>query len=242
MYICTTRFNNKTYIENLQWKMENSFYGCIYGSPHRISINIAPYKKLIVIEMNNTTNQIMGIGCIENYVITKKKYIVYKEHKYNRYIYKGNYWIGRQNIDELVLDQLEYILFKTSSHDKRLRGITRVSVHKLGYIIDDVFYIGDKVKKIKDNHSGIIGTVIDKKGSKVKVGYNINNTSNVWSFRYALGNYVKVNEIKKKAKCKGKYKCRLCGEIKRNHHCLVLKYDKKTKDYVYNYLLNVFSI
>ena len=50
MYIATTRFNNKTYVENMKWKIKNNFNGCCYGLPHKISEQIPPYKNIIVLE------------------------------------------------------------------------------------------------------------------------------------------------------------------------------------------------
>ena len=65
-YIATTRFNNATWNENTRWKQTNNWDGCIYNSPTELPINI-PYQALVfVLEMNNDTNQIMGVGLIRN--------------------------------------------------------------------------------------------------------------------------------------------------------------------------------
>ena len=74
--IACTRFNNKTWQEYQQWK--NTYQEtyeqiyqrplkCIYGCPREISSKkIPPQAKILVIEMNNDENKIMGIGEIIN--------------------------------------------------------------------------------------------------------------------------------------------------------------------------------
>ena len=51
---------------------------------------------VFVIEMNNERNKIEGIGLIKNRIETLQKYYIYSEQNYNRYIYKGEYRIGRE--------------------------------------------------------------------------------------------------------------------------------------------------
>jgi hypothetical protein len=239
MYICTTRFNTKTYKENVLWKLENNYKGCIYGVPHRIADYIPIHKKMLVIEMHNDFNLITGLGVVENYIRVDKKYKIYKDPKYNRYIYRGKKHIMRNEIDPYILEQLEYILFKTSNHCKRLRGITRISVHNFGKTIDNDYYVGTKVKKISGNNKGKVGVIIDKKGDKVRVIYDINK---IWSLRYIIGNYVKVVEKKEEKPRKKRekrekriYKCSLCGELKANHTCIAIKNDNKLKNIILNY-------
>jgi hypothetical protein len=74
--LACTRFNNKTWQEYQDWKEINqSIYEetykrplkCIYGVPREISHKkIPPEQSILVIEMNNDENQIMGIGEIQN--------------------------------------------------------------------------------------------------------------------------------------------------------------------------------
>ena len=116
MYIATTRFNNITYIENKLWRLSNDYNGCIYSSPHKISSKIKPYKKIIVIEMNNDLNLITGIGCIKNYTKYNKTIKIHKQQKYNRYIYMGKKRVSREKISKEILEHLEHLLFKTSKH------------------------------------------------------------------------------------------------------------------------------
>ena len=126
--IAFTHFDNKTYQENRDWCIKNNYGGCIYGIPIRISSNISPDIKLYVLEMNNTTNRIMGIGIIipNNHTITRAK--IYSDQNYNRFIYNSKYridlykdYIPLSMIKKIVL--LETMLFYGSRHCKRGQGI-----------------------------------------------------------------------------------------------------------------------
>jgi hypothetical protein len=74
--LACTRFNNKTWQEYQDWLNTNQqtyehIYKrplkCIYGAPREISNKkIPPQAKILVIEMNNDENKIMGIGEIIN--------------------------------------------------------------------------------------------------------------------------------------------------------------------------------
>lgn len=74
--LACTRFNNKTWQEYQDWLNTNQrtyeqIYQrplkCIYGTPREISHKkIPPQAKILVIEMNNDENRIMGIGEIIN--------------------------------------------------------------------------------------------------------------------------------------------------------------------------------
>jgi len=241
MYVTTTRFNNKTYIENMKWKINNNFKGCCYGLPHKITPNIAPYKHIIVLEMNNELNKLMGIGCVKNYLRFDNNYKIHKDQKFNRYFYTGNKRrIDRSEIEVNILEHLEYLLFKTSKHYKRLRGITQIKKRRLGEKLDIDFNIGDMVKKIKGNQIGII---IKKNNNKITVKYDEHGEVKFWSSRYALTNYVKLNKDKKmcKNKKKGKYRCSLCGEIKKAHNCYSITHSKKLENSIYNYLNDLFN-
>jgi len=81
---------------------------------------------MFILEMNNDTNQIMGIGLIKHESPEYNKYPVYENTKYNEFSYKGGYRIDREELteDELtVLRDLETLCFKGRRHQKRLRGI-----------------------------------------------------------------------------------------------------------------------
>tara|TARA_B100000795_G_scaffold268224_3_gene254776 strand:+ start:683 stop:1408 length:726 start_codon:yes stop_codon:yes gene_type:complete len=238
--ITTTRFNDKTYIENNIWKCKNNYKGCIYGSPHRICDTISKCKPIIVIEMNNEINKIMGIGCIDNRVKFNKK--IHDEQKYNRYIYMGKKYIKRRDVKKDILEHLEYILFKTSHHYKRLRGITKISTKRFGVKLDTDFKLGDIVKKISSPGKGIEGIVINVKNDKITVKYNDKETNEQkrWSSRYGMLNYVKLKKKKCRRRKKGVYRCRLCGEYKKDHSCVANIYSEKLRKKIYIYLINLF--
>jgi hypothetical protein len=80
--------------------------------------------------MNNDTNKINGIGLIRNNLNYDKAYQVYHNYNWNRYIYTGDYWIGREKLQEKdnnLLEQLEISLFKGKGNIKRISGISLLS-------------------------------------------------------------------------------------------------------------------
>jgi hypothetical protein len=85
---------------------------------------------IFVFEMNNEENKIEGIGLIRNSLVCDKKYRIYDNDICNRYIYKGNYWLSRSQIDEFnptIIEVFDNILFKGKSHLKRRIGITIIT-------------------------------------------------------------------------------------------------------------------
>lgn len=126
-YIGTTRFTNATYKENLEWRERFKWKGCIYGCNKKMPL-VVPYMAVVyVIEMNNDTNKIMGIGLIRNYINHKYKMCIYKsDTNYNRYVYNSACRKDRSEINEKLLCALELIVFKGSGHFKRGQGITTI--------------------------------------------------------------------------------------------------------------------
>ena len=122
--LVSNRFTDSTIEENKNYRQKHSIEGCIYGSPQRLSPKIDINALLQVIEMNNTTNKIIGIGIIRNNIQTDKYYQIYKTGNYNRYIFKGNYYLDREILPKELVNGLEYILFKEKSHMKRGSGMT----------------------------------------------------------------------------------------------------------------------
>jgi hypothetical protein len=127
--LLTSRFNNETWDENTTYKMKHPEVGCIYGAPQQIADHIALNTIVFVIEMNNQTNKIMGIGLIRNMVTTDKYYKVYTTGNYNRYVYMSKYHLERDTLEAYnsdLMKVLEYILFKGKTHLKRGSGFTSV--------------------------------------------------------------------------------------------------------------------
>ena len=133
--ITTTRFNDNTYGENKRFRT-NSNEPCIYGTSLKIKEQIPYREKVLVVEMNNQQNKIMGIGLIKNKLIDDKRYNIYADKVYNRYIYKGTHYLDIEEIDEeekvlnnkmktfKTIEKLELLLFKGARHSKRAQGIT----------------------------------------------------------------------------------------------------------------------
>lgn len=129
--IYTTRFNNITYEENVEFKKKNFIEdGCIYGVDKLQTHNMN--KVLFVLDMNNDKNKIMGIGIIICSLSNNQDVDIYSKDQYNKYIYKGNYYIKILNNPNIIshwrkfiYDEFEKNLFWGKSNQKRSRGITR---------------------------------------------------------------------------------------------------------------------
>lgn len=126
--VVTGRFNSETLISNYEYRTRHNFK-CIYCCPSKLSPKI-PYSSLVfVIEMNNDTNMIEGIGLIKNKFDSTKYYKVHSDVNTNRYIYIGNYFIDRkiiENYNSKLVNVLELILFKGKTHSKRGSGLTTI--------------------------------------------------------------------------------------------------------------------
>ena len=128
-YLACTRFNNTTYAENTNYRNKHNEIA-IYGTTLKIR-NIYNVGTLIfIVEMNNEQNKIEGIGLIKNLLVCDKRYKIYDNDEYNRYIYRGKYWLSRSqinNVNEKIIEIFENILFKGKSHLKCRMGITIIT-------------------------------------------------------------------------------------------------------------------
>jgi hypothetical protein len=91
----------------------------------RVSLNTGVF----VIEMNNSKNKIEGVGFIKNRPCGDRYYRIYSDGNYNRYVYKGNYYLNREILlekNEKLVNILDYILFKEKTHLKRGSGFTSI--------------------------------------------------------------------------------------------------------------------
>jgi hypothetical protein len=123
--LAVTHFNNTTLLENERWRESNNYCGCIYNSPVSIKETIMLFSTVYVIEMNNETNKIIGIGVIKNKIISKH-HKIYSDNNYNRYTYCGKKRINVSLFDDNILCELEKRLFKGKNHLKRSHGIIEV--------------------------------------------------------------------------------------------------------------------
>lgn len=126
--IVTSRFNNETLHINYENRIKRGL-PCIYASPHEMSSKIYLNAPVFVIEMNNSTNKIEGIGLIKNKPTTDKYYKIQENQCYNRYVYFGDYHVDRTTIElynPYLVYVLDQILFKGYTHSKRGAGFTTI--------------------------------------------------------------------------------------------------------------------
>ena len=110
---------------------------CIYTSSHPVAVNIPLEKEIFVLEMNNETNRIMGIGRIFNVPIYNK-YKIYNENKFNVFSCIGTSRIDRtemQDLEEDIMRVFDILCFKGKRNLKRLEGIKRFAAHCTVYVV-----------------------------------------------------------------------------------------------------------
>ena len=126
--LVSTRFNNTTWRQNAEYRKR--YNCCIYGSPQTVTSAIDLDALVFVVEMNNDENQIEGVGLIRNRPLLNKYYKVYSDGNYNRYVYKTDYHVDKYTISRynpMLVETLNYILFKGKTHSKRGSGFTQIS-------------------------------------------------------------------------------------------------------------------
>ena len=141
IYLTATRFNDETWKQNCSYRENKKIKGCIYGVPKRISEDTILNSEIIVIEMNNDRNHIMGIGVIKNYLRMDKYFRIYKDGNYNRFTYQSKLRIDRDDFTEsemILIEAIENLIFYGATHIKRGQGISKIP-DKL---------LGDKKKKL----------------------------------------------------------------------------------------------
>jgi len=124
--VVTGRFNSETLISNYEYRRRHNLK-CMYCCPSQLSPKIKYNTLVFVIEMNNSTNMIEGIGLIKNKPETERYYKVHLDGNTNRYIYISKYFIDRKIIEDYnphLVQILEQILFKGKTHSKRGSGLT----------------------------------------------------------------------------------------------------------------------
>lgn len=157
--VCSTRFNDETWLQNALWRERKNDKGCIYGTPTRIKKDIEHKYPLIVIEMNNTQNKIMGLGFIHNVVFADQYRKVYDDGNFNRYIYRSQLRIDHTQFtqDELLyIAILEKLLFYGKRHLKRSSGIQElpeyiISMKKYKVVGSNVQLCDEDIRVIQDN-------------------------------------------------------------------------------------------
>jgi hypothetical protein len=152
--VVTGRYNNETWDASVQYRIKKKF-ACIYAPPCRLSPLIDLNSPVFVIEMNNSTNQIMGIGLIKNKLVTDKVYKVQADSNCNRYIYIGDYHIPREVLDNynpFLVYVLEEILFTGYTHSKRGTGLTKIPEKILKFDVCEGLDVKKEIRKIFVHH------------------------------------------------------------------------------------------
>ena len=147
-YIACTRFNNSTYKENVEYRDKYN-ENVIYGAALKIRNIYSIGSLMFVAEMNNETNKIEGVGLIKNQLILDKRYKIYENNEYNRYIYRGKYWLSREDLNKLdpeIVEIFDNILFKGKSHLKCRTGISILTDKLFTHWIYELRILKNKIK------------------------------------------------------------------------------------------------
>lgn len=152
--IATSRFNSETWEQNCSYREKNQFKGCVYGAPLQISSKVPSQQLVFIVEMNNSTNKIEGVGLIRNIYQSDKYYKVYPNGNYNRYVYKSDYRLDRDVLERYnsqLVQTLEYILFKEKTHMKRGSGLTLIPEKLLKHKICENKNLSQEIKRVFQN-------------------------------------------------------------------------------------------
>ena len=128
-----TRFTDTTWSENQKYcevKVPQNSNKIIYNSPIMISKNVPYNVDLLVLEMNNSTNKIMGLSIVKNRVKGSHTHKMYNDNNYNRYSYVGRERISVESMnisEKQVIMFLEQICFKGKTHIKRGQGMSKIN-------------------------------------------------------------------------------------------------------------------
>ena len=127
-YIGVTRFTNETFYENVNYRKTNNIEDkYIYNCPVKISEVIPEECGIMLLEMNNSANKIMGLSYVKNKIVGIRKYNIYKNKNYNRYCYETSSRIDVMNMSEdekNIIQFFEILCFTSKKHMKRGSGIS----------------------------------------------------------------------------------------------------------------------
>lgn len=153
-FMYTTRFNSETWNTNVTFRQKKR-YPCVYFTPTPLPDSVPDKAILIVLEMNNEINQLMGAGIVRN-IPKYRKHNVYENQGYNANCFIGCHHIKRENIvqysEELkqLWETLETFCFKGKTHLKRGRGLTAFPIATLHNCKDHLDIQSQIVQMFKD--------------------------------------------------------------------------------------------
>ena len=144
----TTRFTTETFQENKRYRDTHNI-PCIYSSSLPISDKL-PYQDYYVLEMNNSTNHIIGIGKISKTLQPTAQIYSYKY--YNRYTYKGTMYAEINDLPEkyqAIITAVERKIFYGRGHLKRGSSFTSFPVYSHKEDIPDLISVFDYIVNVK---------------------------------------------------------------------------------------------
>jgi len=151
-FIMTSRFNEETWEQNKEFRKRHPEYGCAYGCPDPVSKDIPLDTILFVLEMNNDTNQIMGIGIIKNRPSIMGTHI-YPNGNFNRYVYSSDQRIDREEMtdeEDQIMTVFDILCFTGNKHMKRGQGLKAFPadmLYRMSSIKDMVEFIRQMFKR-----------------------------------------------------------------------------------------------
>jgi hypothetical protein len=123
--LATTRYSHKTFAEGRAYSDARNT-PAEYGAPDPIRAVHSRSAQFLVIEMNNESNRVEGVGLIRNQ--HRGRHRVHSNPMYNRYVYRASRRLSRAEIDdEPMFCFLDEVLFRGKGHLKRLTGISALS-------------------------------------------------------------------------------------------------------------------
>jgi len=235
-HIGTSKFTTETYKENIEWKKNNNKINyTITTLVNPICDRIQTDAGVYILEMNNQTNQIEGIGIIKNHPFRCDTVGVkiYDNDYYNMYFYYGSCNISREEIvkNEANIKPLKYLenlVFKGSTHLKRGWNYSCFSLKKERIAVsppydDFIFQNNEWTWKNKNKDIRRCSVCYRKKNTAHKYFYDIHKKCTLTPiFSY------------KKSRCDS------CGEFKRGHICVNIKKKPENIYIVFKFLRSLF--
>lgn len=142
----TTRFNNESYIQN-QIAKKKLKKACLYCNIRSLT-NVREDTYIFVLELNNSENQIAGIGLIPH-ILNDVTYRIYEDDLYNQPHFSGKYHIARENMrkdEEEFIESLDRCCFYGKNHLKRGSWMTKFPIHILAICAQHELDIIDKIR------------------------------------------------------------------------------------------------
>jgi len=163
--IYVTRFTHDTWNENVEYcrkRYDENVKKIIYNTPIMISKNVSYNSDIIVVEMNNSTNKILGLSIVKNRIKGTHKHKIYSDNNYNRYSYYGCKRIPVEDMTDYekeVILFLESICFKGKTHIKRGQGMSKINdimFIKCRNILDVPLYIKKMFRNRENKNKNIV--------------------------------------------------------------------------------------